>query len=204
MTIDTIQAQFISMLPALQKRIRKYAKRFAECEEAFTEMIASAWINYRQRALRGTMLPAHQLAFVSYIRLASGRTLSGHSVKDVCSPACYKLGRARRIFLSELECSKGNQLLPDSAIRHITHCLSTREHDTPLIRAAMRIDWTAFSKTLSKQFRRLLHCMVVGFSKGDAAKRLRVSPSRISQMLKVLGEHVREFFGEDIVPSAAA
>ena len=102
-TIEQMQQAFCSLLPKLTKRIREYAKRFADGEDAHTELLSSAWINFRQRAIStGEFLPAHKLAFVAYLRLASGRTLIGYSVADAMAPAAFKLGRCRRIYLSEL------------------------------------------------------------------------------------------------------
>jgi len=199
-SIEQIQSAFDSLVPALSKRLHSYARKFSDAEESFAEMFSNCWVNFRQKSMRGVLLPANQLAYMAYIRLASGRTLTGYSTVDVHAPQAFKLGRCRRIFLSEVENSRVNEALPDSVTKHIVQTLSTREWDTPLVRAMTRIDWTAFSKTLPRKMRRLLICLVVGFSKGDAAIRLRVSPGRISQMLRVLGDKVEMFFGPEIVP----
>ena len=200
-TIEEIQVAFETLVPVLRKRLRRYAKRFSDADDSLTEMMSSAWINFRQKALKGVVLPSHQLAFVAFRRLASGRTLTGYSVADALAPAAYKAGRCRRIFLSELTCSKANQVLPDSAIQHITHTLSTREWDTPLVRAMTRLDWAAFMATLEHRQRRIVHCLVAGFTKTEIAERLKLSCGRITQILYVIGDEVREFFGPENVPA---
>jgi len=186
-----LDLHFEKIFPELRSRLKNLSRKFSDPEESFCEMAGSAWKNACSKFKRtGELLPASMLGHVAFKRHKSGRVFSGYSTKDAMGEQAFKIGRCRRIFLSELTASKANESLPDSVVKHITTMLSSREWDTPLERARIRIDWRAFSKTLPRKMRRLLICLVCGFSKTDASIRLHVSQGRISQMLKILGSRI--------------
>jgi hypothetical protein len=127
--------------------------------------------------------------------------LAGTTVTDVHSPAAQVRGRARVIYLSTLSCSKRHQVLGDSAMQNITDALTASERERPDVRAATRIDWSAFMRTLPNRMRRIVRGLVVGDSKGLIARRLGISNGRLSQLLDVLAREITSFFGAEIVPA---
>ncbi|MCY3018791.1 MAG: hypothetical protein NTW87_07155 [Planctomycetota bacterium] len=200
-SIRKIQAAFQSIAPELESRLWRCARRFQETEEVFTEMYSFAWINFRSKARRlGEFLSAGQLAFMSLRRLSSGRLVTENTVKDALAPMARRLGRTRVIYFSQLSGSKRNQALTDSTVQRITDALTASEREGPDVRAATRIDWAAFMRTLPNRLRRILRGLVVGDAKGLIAKRLGISNGRLSQLLNVLAREITAFFGPEIVP----
>lgn len=195
------QAAFEALYPELLSRVTVLARRHPDPEEAAGEMMAFAWANFQSVARRrGIFLPPSMLVWMSGVRYRSGRLLTGTTVKDVHSPAAQVRGRAHVIHLSLLSSCRRQQFLSDSTAQHSTDALTTSEREQPDVRAATRIDWSAFMKTLPSRMRRIVRGLVVGDSKGLIAKRLGISNGRLSQLLETLGRELVLFFGADIVP----
>ena len=201
-TTRRTQAAFEAVYPELLSRVTVVARRFPDADEAAGEMLAFAWANFASVARRrGVFLHPGLLVWASSVRLRAGRLMTGSSVRDVHAPAAQALGRSRVIHLSALSASKRQQTLPDSTVQHIVAALTTSEREQPDVRAAVRLDWGAFMRTLPNRLRRILRGLVVGDSKGLIAKRLGISNGRLSQLLDVLAREITTFFGADIIPA---
>jgi hypothetical protein len=206
LSLFIIKRHFEKVYPELHGRLRTYSKRFADRYEALAEMTAFAWSNLVQKAKRtGQLLCAGALAWVSYRRHCSGRTMAAHgnSLKDVLSPACYRSGRVHVYRLSHIVTPRGAHAEPDEMGSSIASMLSTRERDRPDNRAAVRIDWCAFSARLPWRERRIVKWLALGFSKTEISRRLKLTNGRISQILRVIGEELRAFFGPEFIPLVA-
>ncbi|MCY3017577.1 MAG: hypothetical protein NTW87_00900 [Planctomycetota bacterium] len=196
------QAAFETIYPELLSRVTVLARRLPDPDEAAGEMLAFAWANFASVARRGgVFLPPSMLVWMSGVRYRSGRLLTGTTVTDVHSPAAQVRGRAQLIHLSLLSSSRRQQVLSDSTVVHITDALTTSERERPDVRAATRIDWNSFMRTLPRRLRRIVRGLVVGDSKGLIARRLGISNGRLSQLLDVLAREIKAFFGAEIVPA---
>ncbi|HEY3319927.1 MAG TPA: hypothetical protein VGP72_05560 [Planctomycetota bacterium] len=200
-SLSKVKNYFDHIYDRLFSRIRRLSRRFADPHEAAAEMVASSWINLLQKAQRcGRWLTPGALAWVAYRRYRNGRMVAphGNSTKDVLADACYRAGRVRvyRISAPRVEYSEQDEMA-------ISLALSTRERESPSVRAATRIDWAAFSARLPHRLRRLLRYLALGYSKTQCGEKLALSNGRITQLLYVLADELKAFFGADIVPSAA-
>lgn len=201
MTIPEIQTSFQALLPELDSRLNCQASRFPEPDEAYSEMLASCWINFRSKALRtGQFLGPAALMWAALIRLRSGRTNCGYSKADVLAEQTFKSGRVRVLLLSQVSTTKRKFALSDDEVHRITHALSTSEHERPPERAAIRLDWEAFAQGLDKRLRFILKALSIGDSKKLIAEKLKVSACRVTQLLEVLGSKIAEFFGPENLP----
>jgi hypothetical protein len=204
LSLSAIKLHFENIYAELHGRLRTYSKRFADRFEALAEMTASSWINLLQKAQRtGELLCAGALAWVAWKRYLSGRRIVGEGMKDVLSPQCFRSGRVRVFTLSEIATPRDKHGEFDEVGNSIAAALTTKERDRPDNRAAVRIDWRAFADRLPYRERRLLRMLSVGFTKGQAAKRLKLSGGRISQILDTIGDELRAFFGDDIASAVA-
>lgn len=204
-SIRKVQAAFQSIVPELESRLWRCAKLFKDTEEAFNEMYAFAWINFRSKARRlGQFLSAGQLAFMSLRRLSAGRCVTDNTVRDALAPMAARLGRTRVVYLSQLSASKRQQVLPDSVVQRITEAVSTSERDRPDVRAQVRLDWRAFACQLPVRLRRILHWLSIGARKGWIARRLGISNGRVSQLIGTLAVELRAFFTLGLLPSWCA
>ena len=200
--IRRINAEFQQRYPELLSRLRRIVRRFRDDEDVLAEMTSFAFLNFRSVFLRrGQCLTPCQMAFMCWLRAKSGRTLEGGGTCDVHDPLAQLRGRARVIHLSVLSCSKRQQVLPDSTVDHIVAALTTSEKDRPDVRAAVRLDWGAFARTLPSRLRRILAWLVIGASKTWIARKLGISKGRVSQLLDKLGQEVVTFFGPEFAPA---
>ena len=117
---------------------------------------------------------------------------------DALSEQTSKSGRVRVLFLSQISTSKRKFALSDDEVHKITRALSTSLHERPPERAAVRLDWQAFVATLDKRFKLILHNLTIGESKSNIAKQIGVSAGRVTQILYMLANKIREFFGENL------
>ena len=203
--MSVIRRHFECVYRELFSRIRTYSRRFNDRAEAQAEMVAFSWFNLVRKARRtGTLLSASALAHVSYLRHRSGRVVSGYSVKDVLADACFRTGRVKVFRLSQIAAPNGQHAVDDEVAHSIALALSTRERERPDVRAATRIDWAEFAQRLPWRERKILKWLAIGFSKTQISRRLKLSNGRISQILRVIGEELRTFFGPDSIPVLAA
>ena len=102
------------------------------------------------------------------------------------------------LLLSQLSTTKRQHALTDDEVAKIVKALTASEHERPPVRAAVRLDWAALTKGLDARLRKILAALSIGESKGSIAKMLGVSSCRVTQLLKVLADKIREFFGENL------
>ena len=192
-TDAAIRAEFERIAPELLGRLKTYARKFHDPDSAYGELLSFSWVNFRSKARRQeTFLPASQLAYISFVRVRSGRTLCGHSVKDALAEAAFKAGRTRVYYLSQTAQHS------DETSNAIAAALTTRAKLRPDEVVAVKLDWLAFIQQQPVRMRRILRMLAYGFSKTEVAARLKISCGRLSQILAVLGESLRAYFGEEL------
>ena len=193
---ERIQSAFQTILPELNRRLHLNARRYQDYDEAFSEMLAMCWINFRQKALRGVFLNACALAWIARIRYQAGRVICGYSTADAMADKTIQSGRSRLTLLSQLTTTKPRWKLSAGEVRRITLALSTSERERPLDRAAVRLDWAALAARLDRRLRLILEGLAVGETKSSLAKILKVTAGRVSQLMVVLRREIVTFFGE--------
>lgn len=72
----------------------------------------------------------------------------------------------------------------------------SRAGDNPANIAALRIDLAAWLATLSPRLRTLVHRFANGYQTQEIAKRMKISPGRVSQLREELRNSWREFISE--------
>ena len=200
-----IQEKFLALLPELNCRVKAIGKNVNrhDYEEVAAEAMAMAWRNFRAKARRGTWLNATQLAWYSWAWVRSARRIAGGSATDVHDEQCQRRGRAKIISISTLMQPRRKMRgdvtpMPDRLQKDFERAIEGRHKESPLQRAATRIDWRALSKTLSPRLRTLLKRLSRGDRPGQIAVSFGVSPCRISQLISELQRAVVEFFGGEL------
>lgn len=202
---QAINTHFESIFPELESRLTALSKRFAEPDEARSEMLAASWLNHQSKARRtGELLPASLLAHFAWRRHLSGRVQCGYSTRDVLAPQTFRANRARVVSFAQLSTSKLRHRLDDKTAARVTQALCSSEHERPPVLVARKLDWLAFAVTLPWRLRKILTGLSVGESKTALAKALGISPGRLSQLLDVLAQRIREFFGDENLPDCCA
>ena len=197
-----MKRHFESIYSELFGRVRTYSRHFSDRQEAIAEMIAFSWFNLVRKARRtGTLLSASAMAHVAYLRHRSGRVCSGYSVKDVLADQTFRIGRVKVYRLSQFARPHGEHVDPNDEVENsVAAALSTKERDRPDYRAAIRLDWAAFARRLPVRLRNVLRWLCRGERKNWIAKRLGVSPCRVSQLLDTLAQEIRSFFTPELLP----
>lgn len=199
--VRRINAEFDQRHPELLSRLSRIAHRFRDEEEVLAELQGFAYLNSRSVVLRrGEFLNPSQMAFMAWKRALSGRTIARNTSGDVHGPIARRLHHIHIISLSQLSEARHNLALNDRAVDRIVTALTTSEKEQPDVRAATRLDWAAFMRTLPNRLRRILRGLVIGDSKGLIARRLGISGGHLSQLLDVLAREVQAFFGPEVLP----
>lgn len=202
--MSEIKTHFESIYPELFSRVKHYSRKFEDRYEAIAEMVASSWVNQVQKAQRcGTLLSASSLAFMAFRRLRAGRVMCGYSMADAMAEQTYRAGRVKVFMFSQVAAPRHQSAVPDDTVNSIVNALTTRWRERPDVRAAVRIDWAAFSVKLPVRMQNILKWLAVGHSKSAIGRKLGISPGRVTQILYLLADELKAFFGEDIVPLAS-
>jgi hypothetical protein len=198
LTQTDICTAFEKLMPELERRLHLNARLYPDHDEAFSEMLAGSWINFAQKAKRGVLLNACALAWIARIRFQAGRVICGFTTADALGEKTAQLGRSRVMLLGELTATKPQWKLAPSEIRRITMALSTSERERPVNRAAIRLDWASLAERLDLRLRQVLEGLVIGDNRTALAKKLKVSASRITQLIRDLKREIVAFFGENL------
>jgi hypothetical protein len=173
-------------------RARAIAATTPDPEETVQELMAYAWWNHQQSARKGRWLSAGQLAWVGMKRIRVGAVLgSSRTASDVMAPACQRQGRARIIHLSTMD-GRG---VDDPIRQQFDQVIGQGLRSIPA-EVAARIDWASLRAVRPDRQRRVLDHLAIGRTPSEIAKRLRVSPSRVTQIKNQLAESVMSFFGQ--------
>lgn len=181
--------RFLEMLPAL----RRYAafcfrNRHPEMrEELIQETLANCCVACCHLAQRRKLAVVHPSPLVRYAvsQVRSGRRIG-------CRLNCHDVssGYAQRRKSFRVE-RLDHDHLPGG-----WHAAVAEDHHTPVDQqAAFRIDFPAWLTQLAPRQRRMVKFLAAGNSTSDAARRFRLSASRISQLRRELHHDWRQFQG---------
>lgn len=171
------QRRFIELLP----RIRQYAERaFGRCkaearEEAIAEVIANSYVAVAALAVRGKLRIASPAALAKYAvrQFYAGRRVgTPNRSNDLMSKTAQRLYRFRVRSLDTID---------DAEILHDSR---QPDHRTRSLfdRFALRSDLSTWLHLLPVRERRIAKALACGHSAVEAARRFRLSRSRISQL----------------------
>jgi hypothetical protein len=187
-----LQAAFLALLPRIEGHA-DVAFRDVRCpdhkEELRAEAVALAWLWFLRLADRGRDAAAFPGALATFACRAarSGRRLCGQEAAgDVLS---RRAQRCKGFAVSPLPATStlgGNAY--DEALRDNTRT-------PPDEQAAFRIDFPAWLASQGRRRRRVAEELMGGESPRAVARRLGVSPPRISQMRRELHDDWHRFCG---------
>lgn len=176
---EDLHARFLAFLPRIQQHAR-IVFRDVRCpqrrDDCVQEVVALAWAWYLRLAGRGRDAGDFVGALATFAARAvrSGRQLCGQQpARDVLSPRA----QGRHAFaVRGLVCGDTLAGTPaEDALRDNTRS------EVPA-QVAFRIDFPAWRATLSERDRRLADSLMVGERAGEVARRLGLSPGRVSQI----------------------
>lgn len=177
-----------SYLPVIADRFKFRFRNLAPeaRAEATQDATALAWQSFSRAAEAGTTwdgvatdrtgcaTPTRIAEFAAGHQVA-GRGFLGVCVTDPLSPACQQLGRAA---LQRLHGSR----LGDEPCDLVPAALVTRAHADPASRARAQVDWRMIAARCSLRARQVLALLVRGWKPSEIARRLGVSPGRVTQI----------------------
>jgi hypothetical protein len=180
------QAQFLALLPALQKHARYLIQRWnvSDREEAFQAIIAYAAVAFARLVQLGKWQKAFPSSLARYglKQHEAGRLVGG-------SLNCRDIGSAR----CRLQYACTVESLEDWK-----EAFAETRYATPAEIAALRIDFGDWFRLLTTRNRKLVILLMNGETTQDAAAALRISAGRVSQLRNELFVNWQEFLGERI------
>ena len=192
-------AGFLALLPDIWRHVR-YAFRNLEPErreEAVHEALANALVAYVRLHKLGKTDVAYATPLAAYAitQVCQGRQVGCQlNSYDVLSPYAQ---RKQGFSVSRLQ-------RPDEKEGTWKEILVEDPTCTPAELAASRIDFAAWLRRLPRQKRRIASTLAGGETTKEAAKRLKLTPGRISQLRRELADNWRTFHGELAVAAAAS
>ncbi len=192
-------AEFLRMLPVIQESA-SFAFRNLTLEaraEAVQEVLVAALVAFVRLVELGKPHLAYPTVLARYgiAHFRCGRRVGCQlNVHDVTSPYAQ---RKKRFVVERLDrfCAK------QDVWREV---LVEDKRATPADIAAVRIDFADWLKNLSRRHRRIANMLATGETTSAAAKKLRVTPGRISQFRRKLERSWRTFQGEETSSAAVA
>jgi hypothetical protein len=184
-------AGFIALLPDVYRQIR-FALRHMECErreEAMQEALANALVAYVRLHELGKTDVAYATPLANYAvrQVCSGRQVACPlNMYDVLSPYAQ---RRQGFTVSRLQ-------RPDESEGTWKEILVEDPSCTPAELAASRIDFEAWLRRLPRRKRRIASTLATGTTTKETAKRLKLTPGRVSQLRRELAASWSEFHGE--------
>lgn len=189
--------RFLLLLPLIRKVARHAFRRLnsEQRDDAVQEVIASAYVAFARLVQRGRedVAFATPLARYAIAQYRSGRRVGSQlNVHDVSSPYCEM---RNNIVLESLhwQTDSGNW----------REVLVEDRRSTPADIAATRLDFRAWLRRLDRPKRAAAKLLAEGTSTMEVAKKLGLSPSRISQLRAELKDDWAEFQGEKLAATAA-
>ncbi|MEI7672901.1 MAG: hypothetical protein WCK00_12395 [Deltaproteobacteria bacterium] len=200
MTPKTGRTLLEKIVPIIQGTIPKAVKT-TRCED-FSEVIqdciheAAKMLDSAEKA--GKKVPAKSIAYYAIQRCKSGRRSWTSSATDAMSPM-FVAGSSDRVIsldgpISEAETSEGLTM----------HDFISERREDPSAEALRKIDWEEFNATLNRREQLLVRNLAEGRQSNTFAKELGLSPPRITQMKKELGNRIRRFMGDSILEDITA
>jgi hypothetical protein len=164
-------------------------------EDAVQEVIASTYVAFARLVERGEEHRAFAtpLAIFSIKQYRAGRRVGNSvNVDDLTGPCCLQRNDVVLESLFSLaEDGRWQELVVED------------KHSTPADIATTRLDFRAWLRRLDRPKRAAAKLLADGAATGEAAKRLRLSAARVSQLRRELKEDWEEFQGQTLEPAVA-
>ena len=190
-------ARFVLLLPLIHKIARHAFRGMAddEREEAMQEVIANCYVAYVRLVERGKEHVAYATPLTRYAvaQYRAGRRIGGQlNVHDPASPYCRQQ----------------NDLVMESLFRQTDsgrweELVVEDKRSTSADIATTRLDFKAWLRRLDRPKRTAARLLAGGAATSEAARRLRLSSGRVSQLRRELMEDWAEFQGEPLQRAAA-
>lgn len=206
LSVEEIQARFLSMLPRIETHARIYF-RHVKCadrkQDCTNEVVALAWKWHCRLAEKGKDAREFvtTLAALAARHVGSGRRLCGQErSRDVLSPLAQRRHgfEVEELPASVSTCHEELYAKPYGQNRQDVweERLRDNRFTPPDQQAAFRIDFAAWLRTLTARERRLVRAMIRSERTTDLSKRFNVSPGRISQLRRDFERGWKSFCGE--------
>jgi len=187
-----LHAGFLALLPRVERLARYYFRQIAcpgRRADATAEAVAIAWARYRRCAEQGRDAAQFvlSLALLAARAAGSGRRLCGQErAQDALSPrARWRHGFAV-VSLSDQAPVSGDPL---------AEALRDNTATPPDEQAAFRIDFAAWLRRIGKRRQRVARRLMLGERAHEVARRVGVSPGRVSQLRRELERDWEAFYG---------
>jgi hypothetical protein len=184
------EPNFLEMLPTI-RRVASYAFRHlrrAVREDLTADVVANAFAAFRRLVARGKAALAYPTVLAKFAirQVRAGRRVGAKlNVGDVLSPyAQRRKGFTVRSFREAGERSEWQEQVVE--VRRAS----------PAEVAGFKIDFAEWLKQLTRSKRQVALRLVAGDTTGEAARRFRLTPARVSQLRKELRQNWGEFHGE--------
>jgi len=193
------QRGFLTLLPEIYSQVRFAFRRLPEerRQEAVQESLANALAAYRRLAELGKTDVAYATPLASYAvkQVVSGRQVAGslNAYETLSAYAQRKLG----FVVSRIS-------QPDATQDTWHELLVEDRRATPAELAASRLDFAAWWRTLPRRKRRIAAALAEGASTGEAARTLKLTAGRISQLRRELESSWQKFHGDCGAAATAA
>src|SRR5262245_57228534 len=187
-----LHAGFLTLLPRIERLARSFFRHMAcpgRRADAVAEAIALAWAQYRRCAEQGRDAARFSvsLALLAARAAASGRRLCGQErAQDALSPVARMRHGFAVMSLTDVAPVSGDPLV--EALRDNTVT-------PPDQQAAFRLDFADWLRHIGKRRRRVARRLMLGERPGDVARRVGVSPGRVSQLRRELERDWQVFYG---------
>ena len=183
-------ARFLLLLPLI-RRIARHAFRGMsgdQRQEALQEVVANCFVAYARLVERGKegVAFATPLARYAVAQYRAGRRVGSQlNLHDLASPYCQKQNDvAVESLFSKTDSGRWEELVVED------------KRSTPADIATTRLDFKAWLRRLDRSKRTAAKLLAGGAATSEAAKRLRLSAARVSQLRRELKDDWATFQGE--------
>ena len=201
MTPRTGRTLLEKIVPIIRGTVPK-AVRTTRCED-FDEVIqdciheAAKMLDSAEKA--GKKVPPKSVAYYAIQRAKTGRRSWTSSATDALSPL-FKAGSSEDRIVSLDSPMSDNEMHEGLTM----HDFIAEKRESPDIEALRRIEWEELGKTLNRREQLLVRNIAEGRQSNVFAKELGLSPPRITQLKKELGNRIRRFMGDSILEDITA
>lgn len=184
---NPVGEEFLRLLPLIRKIARYVFRKLTpeEKAEAVQEVIASTYVAFVRLVDRGHADLAYPTPLARYAiaQYRAGRRLGSRlNVNDIASPYCQKRrGVALQSLSRRDEDGDWEELVVED------------KRSTPANVAATRLDFRAWLRRLDRPKRSAAKLLASGATTSDAARQLRLSAARISQLRRELQANWEDF-----------
>jgi hypothetical protein len=193
-------AKLLAMLPTIIRYTKRAFRGYdpEARQEAVQNVVANTTAAVAGLAKRGKLDLAYPTVLAKFgIRqtLDNRKTGSSQNIKDVLSKYCQE---NKGVMVERLDKFNEQEDCWKEAVVQDTRSLPVPEV------VAFRVDFKDWLKSLHPRDRKVVRFLSLGHRTADAARRFKVTPSRIAHLRRELAESWRRFVGDEGEGAAAA